>query len=138
MATKKCSFCKEEKTLDSFFTRKISKDGLRGQCKECDKRYQSNWYDSGKWRNAAYKKKFSITEQDVINLLASQNNSCAICKKLLTYPHQWTHVDHDHTTNKVRGILCGTCNVGLGKLGDSIETLQNAINYLKGNSNGDS
>ena len=132
MATKKCSFCKEEKDIEEFYNRKISLDGKRGQCRKCDKRYQSAW------RGAGYKKKFNLTEDDVIKLLASQNNSCGICLKPLTYPHQWTHLDHDHTTNKVRGILCGTCNVGLGKLGDSIETLQKAIDYVKGITNGNS
>ncbi len=41
------------------------------------------------------------------------------------------HIDHDHETHKVRGILCSRCNMGLGHFGDSIERLEQAIIYLK-------
>lgn len=40
-------------------------------------------------------------------------------------------VDHDHNTNKIRGLLCSRCNMGLGFFDDSIEGLTKAINYLK-------
>lgn len=40
-------------------------------------------------------------------------------------------VDHCHSTGKIRGLLCHNCNTGLGKLGDSIESLTKALNYLK-------
>ena len=45
------------------------------------------------------------------------------------------HIDHDHKTGKVRDILCGLCNKGLGQFSDSIEKLQNAIKYLQENNN---
>jgi hypothetical protein len=41
------------------------------------------------------------------------------------------HIDHDHSTGQVRGVLCSSCNTGLGKLGDTIEGLQRAITYLE-------
>jgi hypothetical protein len=44
-------------------------------------------------------------------------------------------IDHDHTTLKVRGILCNKCNFGIGQLNDNIERLENAITYLKGDIN---
>lgn len=53
---------------------------------------------------------------------------CKICEKEL---HEEIHIDHNHTTGKVRGILCGKCNKGLGQFNDNIEFLTNAINYLK-------
>ena len=62
-------------------------------------------------------------------MLIQQNFKCLICdgshsdeKKL--------HVDHNHNTGRVRGLLCNNCNNGMGKLGDSIERLQKTINYL--------
>jgi hypothetical protein len=40
-------------------------------------------------------------------------------------------VDHDHNTGAVRGLLCHSCNTGLGHLGDSVETLARALDYLQ-------
>jgi hypothetical protein len=42
------------------------------------------------------------------------------------------HLDHDHVTGAFRGWLCHNCNLGIGRLGDTIESLEKAIEYLKG------
>jgi hypothetical protein len=62
-------------------------------------------------------------------LLAKQNGACAICKKDLR-DDVMTVVDHDHETGAVRGILCRTCNLGLGHLKDNPELLRAALAYL--------
>lgn len=72
-------------------------------------------------------KLYSISEEDLKNLKAKQNNSCAICFKENTK----LCIDHDHKTNKVRGLLCTQCNTGIGFLRDDIQILNSAINYLK-------
>jgi hypothetical protein len=41
------------------------------------------------------------------------------------------HVDHCHETGKIRGLLCHSCNTGIGKLGDNLEGLQKAVSYLE-------
>lgn len=51
------------------------------------------------------------------------------CNKIFTNKNK--HLDHDHKTGCARGYLCNGCNRGLGMLGDSIEGLTKAINYLK-------
>jgi hypothetical protein len=43
------------------------------------------------------------------------------------------HVDHDHTTGQIRGLLCADCNMAIGILRDSVKTLRNLIAYLSGN-----
>ncbi len=134
--TKICSKCKRELSLDHFFSRKISKDGLRGNCKKCEKEYNNSWYSEGRWRDYKLRITYGITEEELLDLLKAQNYKCAICEKILSYPNKNTHVDHDHTSGKVRGVLCHTCNTGLGKLGDSIESLTRALNYLKENTDG--
>ena len=62
-------------------------------------------------------------------MLVAQNYQCLICDiPLLTR----VDVDHDHLTGQVRGLLCVSCNGGLGIFKDSIERLERAIQYLKG------
>lgn len=69
-------------------------------------------------------------------LLLKQDSKCAICGRSggtgLTNGTR-LHVDHDHKTNKIRGLLCGSCNVGLGHFRDRKDLLQIAINYLQEN-----
>ena len=64
-----------------------------------------------------------------------QNFVCAICGKsnfpMKSISSGCLVVDHNHKTNKVRGLLCHNCNRALGLLQDNTETLENAINYLK-------
>lgn len=68
------------------------------------------------------------------NLLIAQDNKCAICGGIggtgLTNGLR-LHVDHDHKTDKIRGLLCGSCNVGLGHFKDDTTLLQTAIEYLR-------
>jgi len=74
-------------------------------------------------------KTYGLTEDEYDTLLVSQENLCAICKQPNQTKRDW-HVDHCHTTGKVRGILCHFCNVGLGNFKDNKEYLENAIAYL--------
>jgi hypothetical protein len=71
------------------------------------------------------------------NLVNQQNNKCAICKMSETAIEAKTKrvrelsVDHCHVTNKVRGLLCSTCNRGLGYFKDSALVCESASEYLK-------
>lgn len=71
---------------------------------------------------------YRLTVAQYESLLLSQGGKCAICGAI---PHKSFHVDHCHNTSKVRGLLCGGCNVGLGCYGDDPERMQKAIDYLK-------
>lgn len=61
-------------------------------------------------------------------MLLQQQNACGICKE--PFLDKTPHVDHCHTTGKIRELLCHNCNVGLGHFQDSVEQLQKAIQYL--------
>lgn len=66
-------------------------------------------------------------------MLIEQKGVCAICgKSEEVSPKGVLSIDHDHTTGKVRGLLCDTCNRGgLGHFYDNVSLLRNAIKYLK-------
>lgn len=80
---------------------------------------------------------YGITLKEYYQLLQKQNFVCAICKcpeTMMDNKQGITRrlaVDHCHSTNIVRGLLCYACNIGIGKFKHSIESLQNAYNYLK-------
>jgi hypothetical protein len=76
------------------------------------------------------KTKYAIDLKTYSQLLINQNHRCGICKIYLDKRSN-IHVDHNHSTGKVRGLLCPRCNFGLGYYKDDINIHQNAINYLK-------
>ena len=74
-------------------------------------------------------RKYGLTPEAFAVLLEVQSGSCAICRAELL-KGRGTHVDHDHVTGRVRGLLCNPCNLGLGVFRDSREYLAAAIDYL--------
>lgn len=83
-------------------------------------------------RNSAYKRRYNITLEDYNEMLVAQGHCCAICSC-----GSWEsrdgrlHVDHDHQTGEVRGLLCYKCNVGLGSFQDDPAGLRAAADYLE-------
>ena len=73
--------------------------------------------------------RYGLNRNQQIELLESQGNKCALCEaplELHTGNNFGACVDHDHNTNKIRGIICGYCNTALGKL-----EKVNVDNFLK-------
>ena len=77
------------------------------------------------------RRRYGITLAKYTSLLRAQGNRCAICDDAPSKSSDW-HVDHDHATGAVRGILCRHCNRALGAVRDNVETLRRAIAYLTG------
>lgn len=97
--------------------------------RERRKRFPKGWdkkYDM--------KRRFGITIDIYNEMVVSQGGGCAICRghnksgKALA-------VDHNHTTGKVRGLLCSNCNIGIGNLRDSATLCRLAAEYLEVNGN---
>jgi len=65
------------------------------------------------------------------DLFAEQQGKCAICSIHQTQLKKSLAVDHCHKTGEVRGLLCSSCNTGIGQLKDSCDLLEKAIKYLK-------
>lgn len=156
---KKCTKCGVEKPLSEFNKRKNRPIGFSSACKPCINSSQDpekrklSWK---KWREAnpekrkaskaawdkanpekrklnSYKarlKKYNLSIEQYENMLAQQHGCCAICGDLLDKAEK-THIDHNHKTNKVRGILCHGCNTSLGGFKDSIDILKSAQMYLE-------
>ena len=73
---------------------------------------------------------YRLTQEQYAELLAKQGNACAICLTVFSDDVK-PYVDHSHSTHEVRGILCNSCNVALGKMNDSVVVLRRAITYLE-------
>lgn len=87
-------------------------------------------YDSQKARNFNLLRLYNITEEVFQQMLISQGSVCAICRTQDWGPHG-PHVDHCHATGKVRSILCGLCNKGLGNFKDDPDRLRTAADYVE-------
>ena len=105
--------------------------------KDCLKRHYQTEHYKNKKRNEKYLKMYGITLDEYNEILQQQHGVCAICKQPETSVDSRTNqvrnlaVDHCHTTNKVRGLLCNNCNNMLGRSKDNVVILANAIDYLK-------
>lgn len=133
-----CCVCKELKSIDKFRKRKYTNNlGLRiryaSKCKKCEAMSRTiyNKHNRDKVRNTQrswqIRNRYGLSREEYENLLKQQNNKCAICKK----PFKSTpHIDHDHDTNRIRGLLCYRCNTAIGSFKENIMTLKSAIRYL--------
>lgn len=76
--------------------------------------------------------KFGITEEQYEAMVAAQEGKCAMptCEQK-DLPEQRLAVDHDHSTGRVRALLCDKCNRGIGLLDESPERLRHAADYLE-------
>jgi ATP-dependent Lon protease len=75
-------------------------------------------------------RRYGLSLDDQSAMLVLQNGLCAICQIPITQGKN-LNVDHDHGTSKVRGLLCSSCNVGLGMFKDDTLRLRRAIEYLE-------
>ncbi len=88
---------------------------------------------SDRLKDYRLRKKYGITLEVFKEMLRTQGDGCVICSKPQTEgPRGRLCVDHDHKTNKIRGLLCHSCNRGVGLLQDNSEILLRAVDYLKG------
>ena len=118
--------CGLRQAIKHFNKRAGSKDGYRGQCKRCQGLRGKTVGDRATHLRRQYG--ISIAQYDL--LMQKQGGCCAICSGVNPDGKKLS-VDHDHKTNRVRGLLCNNCNRGLGKFDDDPERLHAAINYLR-------
>lgn len=132
--SKQCTKCKNIKPLTEYNKQTKSKDGLTYWCKCCiSAAMKTRTRAKFKYNQEYYlKRNYNITQEQYNEILSSQGGVCKICKR--TDISKALHVDHCHKTNKIRGLLCNTCNRGLGFFKDNLELLKEAINYVSSSS----
>ncbi len=118
---KTCSRCGETKELSRFSKRSDRPSGVQSKCKDCERVVRAKYYKP----HEVARRKFKLTEDQYNDLMKHEN--CQICNVELTKKC----IDHCHTTNKVRGVLCNNCNTALGLVGDNAQILQSMVEYLQ-------
>jgi hypothetical protein len=114
--TKKCSVCKQTKESKFFSRDRTMPDGLNVYCYDCYsliKRCRVHGIIAGQFQK----------------MYVEQHGKCAICQDLIS--GRKIHVDHDHDTGKIRGLLCNSCNPAIGALKHDIAIFRAAIVYLE-------
>jgi len=149
-----CGRCCLKKPLEEFYRSK-KKSGRQSYCKTCTKEFRKEYCRNNpeKIRLAAKKYRsnnlraisdshrkytirlaYGISDAEYQAMFSAQGGKCAICQekggggRSKRFP---LDVDHCHKSGKVRGLLCGLCNRGVGQLKDSPEILRAAILYLE-------
>ena len=136
-----CGKCKTTKPSTDFYASHTLCSGLQSICKSCNTKIHRQWRTKNRSKSRFYALKhrllqrYNMSLEEYQALLDKHNHVCAICGQ----PERTSYngipklmsVDHDHTTGKIRGILCNNCNRALGLIGDNPEFFQKALAYLE-------
>lgn len=150
-STKRCfnPECRHKTNPKSFGKDKSQPDGLKKYCRACDsarKEAQRNYRERArkaklqKAKDRAQEAKlpkveasrfrqYGLTEKKFDQMYEGQDERCKICK--VWQDSNEIHIDHDHSTGRVRGLLCKRCNFGLGWFNDKPDFLETAAWYLR-------
>lgn len=129
---RECVRCRVTQDSAEFYTG-------RKTCRTCYSSLRQTWpsYDKHTRRKARIAYTYNVTYEYFTGLLAYQGGACAICsvelRPELDYKkahHPVPVVDHDHGSGEVRGVLCSSCNLMLGKAKDCVDVLKAAVRYL--------
>jgi len=118
---KTCGRCKQEKSLSDFNRNRTLRDGLQKWCRECH---------APRVRRTQLQRDYGITPEDYDEMYEAQGGCCLGCTKHQSELAKTLHVDHNHDTGKVRGLLCYHCNLLAGHAKDQPRTLQRIAEYL--------
>jgi hypothetical protein len=132
MQNKKCCTCKSMLPRAYFYPICRGGERLQASCKKCKKiREQAFRKTNPEWfQNFELKRRRGISLEQYNAMLAKQYSKCAICETHAGICGR-LHVDHSHTTGRIRGLLCNNCNRSIGLLKDSIGVLKKAVDYLE-------
>jgi hypothetical protein len=134
---KVCPKCKTEREFDSFGKDSTTAKGISAWCKPCKKSWRSEhrkkYPEKAKARDRSsdLQKNYGISIKEYDEMLRIQDGRCGCCGIHQSRFVRRLHVDHDHATGKIRGLLCTQCNPGIGYFQHSIERLKLGVAYLE-------
>jgi len=129
---KACTNCKIEKPYSEFYKHRVT--SYQSWCKKCmvanNKSHKNKNREQARQLNKRNKRhsRYGLTDEQY-KALETSHNGCRICGGL-NESGRALHIDHDHETGIVRGLLCHNCNTGLGKFKEDTELMLKAIEYL--------
>lgn len=122
-----CPECGDVKPVVEFPRNRAQRSGIGTYCKPCHNEIvRANKEKHGGARNYHLRRRYGITGEHYDRMLAEQDGLCAICRE-----RPAAHVDHDHASGRVRGLLCFNCNQALGNFSDRTDFMLAAIAYLQ-------
>jgi len=124
--------CKDCKNPITPFNEIRKTNRIQSRCRECFNIYSNNQPSrtTEARRNQYVQWKFGLSEQTYKEKLEAQNGVCAICNQTCRTGRELA-VDHNHTTNRVRDLLCYRCNTVLGLVEEDLEILSCMMDYLE-------
>ena len=138
---RQCRDCGELKALEEFYFTSAGNGRRENLCRGCkSSRSQENYRKRNVGTNRQYWWKSRgildfdgspLTHERFLEIFRGQGERCAICGTTEPGRFDWSP-DHNHNTGIVRGVLCSSCNLVLGKMGDSPTLLRQAADYLEG------
>ena len=157
LVSKVCSSCKEEKPTTEFRPRRgqckvceieynrlryqgllpskkgLSNEAVRENANKATKNWQQN--NPERVRKAHVERTYGISWEEYTKMYENQGGACEVCRSPMSlYKGHTTfpvaHVDHSHSTGKVRGLLCPKCNKGAGHFEDNIDLMYRIAEYL--------
>jgi len=130
--TKICSKCHIEKSFSEYTKRYDRPIGVRPWCKQCQRKIDAatrkTEHGKSKYRTQMWKKSgIDITYEEYKKRYDRLEGCCEICKE----EFDALCVDHNHSTGKIRGLICTPCNLAIDHLKESPDIMNNAIDYIK-------
>ena len=119
---KTCSMCGDRLPINDFYTNKKLTSSIGSLCGNCRRITKQTGMPYGSSRAS-----LGIDAIKYQAMLMTQCGRCAICDEVPTHS---LHVDHDHKSGKIRGLLCRNCNLMIGLAKDSRIILKSATHYL--------
>lgn len=131
---KTCTVCGRSLPLSSFAKKR---KGLQPKCRECSNRHNREWYaanrEARRVHDRAYnlRKAYGLTLEAFDQLWSRAEGRCETCGGQLRPGRNGHAVDHDHSTGEVRGLLCPSCNLAIGKMRDDPAIARRIASYLE-------
>jgi hypothetical protein len=126
-----CTRCRESKPPEAFAFHRTTKRhprGLQSECRSCQSMRRREELARDPMRNIRQqvRQRYGLSLNDLAAMKVAQGGVCAICGS----PGR-LHVDHDHDSGRIRGLLCNRCNLAIGQFGDESELLRQAARYVE-------